>query len=74
MTTSCTSTHHRWTRERVLFTMAGTMALLSAVLVLTVSPWFALLTAFVGLNQLLLVATGMCPASLVVDRVLARRS
>ena len=68
---TCTTTD-RWTRERVLFALAGTMALVSATLVMTVSPWFAVLTAAVGLNQLLLVATGSCPASLVVDRVLDR--
>lgn len=72
MTTTCGTTG-RWARERILFAMAGTMALLSAVLVLTVSPWFAVLTALVGLNQLLLVATGWCPASLVVDRLLSNR-
>ena len=68
---TCTTTD-RWTRERVLFALAGTMALVSATLVMTVSPWFAVLTAAVGLNQLLLVVTGSCPASLVVDRVLDR--
>jgi hypothetical protein len=48
--------------------MAGTMTILSAVLVAVVSPWFLLLTAFVGLNQLLYVAVGACPASLVLGR------
>ena len=69
---SCSTPAAGWTRERVLFALAGTMTLLSVVLVATVSPWFLLLTAMVGLNQLLLVATGLCPASLVVDRLLAR--
>lgn len=53
-----------WPLERVLFAMAGTMTLLSVLLVAVVSPWFLILTAFVGLNQLLFVATGTCPASL----------
>ena len=48
--------------------MAGTMALLSAVLAAVVSPWFLLLTAFVGVNQWLFVAFGACPASLVLRR------
>lgn len=69
---SCSSRTAGWTRERILFALAGTMTLLSVVLVATVSPWFLLLTAMVGVNQLLLVATGLCPASLVVDRLLAR--
>ena len=57
-----------WPLERVLFAMAGTMTLLSVVLVALVSPWFLLLTAFVGVNQWLYVAFGACPASLVLGR------
>lgn len=56
--------------ERVLFALAGTMTLLSAVLVALISPWFLLLTAFVGVNQWLYVLFGACPASLVLQRVL----
>jgi hypothetical protein len=58
-----------WPLERVLFTLAGTMTLLSAALATFVSPWFLLLTAFVGLNQLLYVTLGACPASLVLSRL-----
>ena len=58
-----------WPLERILFAMAGTMALLSALLAAVVSPWFLLLTAFVGVNQWLFVAFGACPASLVLRRV-----
>lgn len=63
-----------WARERVLFLLAGTSTLLSAALSAAVSPLFLLMTAAIGLNQLLLVATGRCPASSVVDRLLARRT
>ena len=52
----------------------GTATLLSAALSAAVSPLFLLMTAAIGLNQLLLVATGRCPASSVVDRLLARRT
>ena len=38
------------------------MTLLSALLAATVSPWFLLLTAFVGVNQWLYVAFGACGA------------
>ena len=38
----------RWPLERVLFALAGTVTLLSAALAAVVSPWFLLLTAFVG--------------------------
>ena len=67
MTTTQTSTT-TWPLERVLFAMAGTMALVSAGLAAFVSPWFLLLTAFVGINQWLYVAFGACPASIVLKR------
>ena len=54
--------------EKVLFGLAGTMTLLSALLAATVSTWFLLLTAFVGVNQWLFVAFGNCPASMVLRR------
>jgi len=63
-----------WPLERVLFALAGTMTLLSALLVAFVSPWFLLLTAFVGINQWLYVLFGNCPASLVLGRVGMRRT
>ncbi len=64
------TTRLRWPLERVLFALAGTMTLLSAALAAAVSPWFLLLTAFVGINQWLYVTVGACPASLVLSRTL----
>lgn len=58
----------RWPLERVLFAMAGTVTLLSALLAAVVSPWFLLLTAFVGINQLAYVTVRACPASLILKR------
>ena len=58
----------RWPLERALFALAGTMVLASAILSALVSPWFLLLTAFVGGNQLLFVAAGKCPASIILRR------
>ena len=58
----------RWPLERILFAMAGTMALLSALLAATVSPWYLLLTAFVGINQWLYVTLRGCPASIMLKR------
>lgn len=58
----------QWPLERVLFTMAGTVTLLSALLAALVSPWFLALTAFVGLNQLAFVAFGNCPSSWLLQR------
>jgi len=54
--------------ERVLFALAGTMALAATVLALLVSPWFLLLGVFVGANQWLYATVGGCPASLVLRR------
>ena len=58
-----------WPLERVLFALAGTMTLVSAVLAALVSPWFLLLAVFVGLNQWLFAAVGACPASLALQRL-----
>ena len=54
--------------------MAGTVTLLSAALAFFVSPGFLLLTVFAAVNQLLYVAVGACPASLVLSRVFGLRS
>jgi hypothetical protein len=62
-------TTRRWPVERTLFALAGTMTLLSVLLAVLVSPWFLLLTAFVGVNQWLYVVTHACPASVVLARV-----
>lgn len=59
-----------WPLERVLFLLAGTMTLLSALLAALFSPWFLLLTAFVGLNQLAFVSFGNCPSSWLLQRYL----
>jgi hypothetical protein len=58
-----------WPTTRILFALAGTMTLLSVLLVVSVSPWFLLLTAFVGANQLVFMLIGACPASLVINRL-----
>ncbi len=55
-----------WPLERILFTLAGGMTVLSALLGALVSPWFLILTGFVGVNQLLFAAVGDCPASLLL--------
>lgn len=57
-----------WPLERVLFAIAGSVTLASVALAVLVSPWFLLLTAFVGANQLRFVAVGDCPVSLLLRR------
>jgi hypothetical protein len=74
MTAACSTAAHRaWPLERVLFALAGTVTLLSALLAALISPWFLLLTAFVGLNQWLFVIAGACAASLILARVFGLR-
>ena len=71
-TSACTAPG--WPLERVLFAMAGTVTIVSAVLAALVSPWFLGLTIFVGVSQWLYVTVGACPASLVVERLFGLRS
>lgn len=70
----CATPRSAWPLERVLFALAGTMTLLSALLAALVSPWFLLLTAFVGVNQWLYATVGNCPASLILRRLFGLRS
>lgn len=65
---------HRWPLERVLFALAGSMTLLSAILAATVSKWFLLLTTLVAVNQWLYVVARACPASIVLRRACRLRS
>lgn len=55
--------------DRAVLSLAGTMVLLSALLAALVSPWWLLLTAFVGLNLLQSSITGFCPAAVVFRRL-----
>ncbi len=48
---------------------AGSMALLGAVLGLAVSPWFVLLSAFVGAGLMLAGFTGFCGMARVLKRM-----
>jgi hypothetical protein len=73
MTTACRTARRGWPLERVLFALAGTVTLLSAALAALLSPWFLLLTVFVGVNQWLYVAVGACPASLLLTRLFGLR-
>lgn len=53
------------TIDRAVLAFAGFMVLLSAALTFWVSPWFLLLTVFVGLNLMQSSVTGFCPAAMV---------
>jgi hypothetical protein len=49
--------------------LAGSMVLLSVVLTHFVSPWWLLLTCFVGANLIQSAFTGFCPPSLVLRKL-----
>ncbi len=55
--------------ENFIRILAGSVALLSAALVYLVSPWWLLLTCFVGLNLIQSAFTGFCPPSLVLRKL-----
>lgn len=55
--------------DRAVLAFAGAMVLLSVVLTLWVSPWFVLLTVFVGLNLIQSAFTGFCPAAMLFRRL-----
>jgi hypothetical protein len=74
MPSLCRTRGAGWPLERALFAMAGTVAVVGTLLAATVSPWFLLLTAFAGVSQWLYAAVGVCPASLILERVAHLRS
>jgi hypothetical protein len=63
----------RWPLERALFLLAGAVTLASAALAFLVTPWFLLLTAFVGLSEWAFAAFGACPASVLLTRAFGFR-
>ena len=54
--------------DRAVLAFAGVMILVSLALTFYVSPWFWLLTAFVGLNLLQASFTGFCPSAFLFRR------
>lgn len=55
--------------ESFIRTLAGSFVLLSVALAHFVSPWWLLLTCFVGLNLIQSAFTGFCPPSLVLRKL-----
>ena len=55
--------------DRAVMAMAGVMVLLGTILAWLVSPYWLLLTAFVGANLLQASVTGFCPAALIFSRL-----
>ncbi len=57
------------TLDRAVQAFAGVMILISVVLTQFVSPWFWLLTAFIGLNLFQSAFTGFCPAAMIMRKL-----
>ncbi len=55
--------------DRAVFTFAGSMVLISLALGWLVSPYWLLLTAFVGANLIQAAFTGFCPAAMIFRRL-----
>ena len=56
------------TLENSIRLLAGSLVLLSLVLGLTVSPYWFILTGFVGVNLVQSSFTGFCPAEIILKR------
>jgi hypothetical protein len=54
--------------DRFVFAFAGAMVLVSILLAHFVSPWWLLLTAFVGLNLFQAAFTGFCPLAMILKK------
>ncbi len=57
------------TLENSIRVLAGSMVLVSLALAHWVSPWWLLLTAFVGVNLIQSAFTGFCPAEIVLKKL-----
>lgn len=57
------------TLDRAVLAFAGSVLLASLLLTHFVSPYFAWLTAFVGLNLIQSAFTGFCPAAIVLRKL-----
>lgn len=55
--------------DRFVLAFAGCMVLASVALAHFVSPWWLLLTLFVGANLLQAAFTGFCPLAIVLKRL-----
>lgn len=55
--------------EQAVTAFAGVMILTSVALTQLVSPWWWLLTAFIGFNLLQSSFTGFCPAAMIMRKL-----
>ncbi|WP_363350562.1 DUF2892 domain-containing protein [Methylocystis echinoides] len=54
--------------DRIVMAFAGAVVLVSVTLAHFVSPWWLLLTGFVGLNLFQAAFTGFCPLAMILKR------
>jgi hypothetical protein len=62
----------RMSIDRIVMAFAGTVILASLALGWLVSPYWLLVTAFVGLNLLQAAFTGFCPLAMILKRLGAK--
>lgn len=55
--------------EKQIRVLAGTMVLIGLALSQIFSPWWLLLSAFVGLNLIQSAFTGFCPAETILRKI-----
>jgi hypothetical protein len=55
--------------DRIVLAFAGSVVLVSIALTLAFSPWWLMVTGFVGLNLLQSSFTGFCPLAMMLKAV-----
>ena len=55
--------------DKIIFGFAGSLILISVALAWLLSPYWLILTTFVGANLLQSSLTGFCPAALILKKV-----
>jgi hypothetical protein len=65
----CGGKENAMTLEYSIRLLAGSLVLVSLVLGLTVSPYWFILTGFVGVNLVQSAFTGFCPAEIIFKRL-----
>jgi hypothetical protein len=62
------------TMENQIRVLAGSLILISLALALAISPYWFILTGFVGLNLFQSAFTGFCPAETILKRLSRKTS
>jgi len=61
-----------WYLERLTYLVGGSMTLLSAFLAWFFSPYWLILTAFVGINLIIFSLTGFCMMAIMLSKLGAK--